>query len=87
MPALAAQPEAVRERAIEERLALAAELPAAALALMARHSPTVLRAVMEQATTVPEEPGRMTQLKAVSDLRELTVKVVVFPHVAAQKAV
>ncbi len=69
MPAPADQQgEAARERATLERAALSPGLPAAALSLMARQSPTVLRAVTEQASTVPDEPAHMTQLKAVSAL-------------------
>lgn len=66
MPVSAAErPEAERQHLQHEHMALAPGLPAAALALMQRQAPSVLRAVTEQATMLPEEPRHMTQLKAV----------------------
>ena len=66
MPLPAAQrPEQERQQLLEERLALAPGLPSAAFGLMNGQAPSVLRAVTEQTTTLPDEPSNMTQLKAV----------------------
>lgn len=66
MPAaLSDRPESERQLLQHERLALAPGLPAAAFGLMHRQAPSVLRAITEQATTLPDEPDHMTQLKAV----------------------
>jgi hypothetical protein len=66
MPLPAAQrPEKARQQLAEERLALAPGLPSAAFCLMNGQAPSVLRAVTEQTTTLPDEPSHMTQLKAV----------------------
>jgi uncharacterized protein YheU (UPF0270 family) len=62
---VAQRPEKERQQLVEEQLALAPGLPSAAFGLMNGQAPSVLRAVTEQTTTLPDEPSHMTQLKAV----------------------